>query len=913
MEFDYNDITDENMDRLPVKTNFITTYLDAVKQFFKTFQVSARFKNKATKQYETKHTNKYMFNIRKLLREPIKVLDLDHNHITSYIEECRYKVVKIAEKQGYDQQKHIVSWDDDTPASELDDICNLMFMQKMLFYLENTRVYHFLNITRDAVLDLLKEESPDITESSDWENLQKTHIAIKNFPVELEISQIKSDMTARACSIKGQLVSYDNAVRVEILKTEWLCANCNVTVKVKGGKMPIKCTNCKENRPGFQEIPDLAETIDFIYIKVQQQFNTDQAQTNITDIPIKIQGKHLIDYFNSKMEPAANLRVTGVVELGSDAHIRGQENERHIIVNCVGIDVEGDSSVIEYSDRLLDVVRRVDQNAIDQHYEKLVRSIAPHLYKQEMIKTGVLMMYVGSDPIIRGSGTRIRGDIVVMLVGDPAHGKSDYGIYTLKVLPQSIRTIGGSSTTSKVGLTTAIEIVNDVKRMVLGVLPLCDLRGAAVIDELDKRNKDEFEVLSIPLDDNQKIPTHKSSFHVDVNARCPVLLIGNPSKNGGKWDSSKSIYEQTNFAAWLMSRADIVFVLYDDGDMERHAATLEHIEKMDSSSVFESDYESNKKNKLYTELNIDKIEQDIVSNTFNDFYDAEYMRHEIHYLKTNFKPVLKPNTPAYDKLKKEWLKLKQINIVDSYEDGTVVTNPLMDARKFNSLRRLACASARLHRRNIVTEEDVQLAVDLMLYSFAGLVPKAHKENLSKNPLDQLSSLLSDKNMSRLEKTFVSKMVKDKEAYVKNWIMRLTRFNQFIARRGFEKCQTCKGSGTIIRSFGPVQEPQKCMSCTHGGYYLRSFRYNDLEADIVNAKVMTHYECDQLFRQYINVKLVEGTSGNYYKPLYRMDSIEVKTIVEKMAEGFGDRWFDSEMKRRHGISGESGFDTADKMK
>lgn len=904
---DYNDLSDENIDRLPNKTNFVTSFELAARYFLKTYKVSARFKNKITKQYETKYTDKYKFNIRKLITEPIKVLDIDHNHLTSYIDDLKYKAIKIAEAQAIDTQKHIVDLEPLTNV-DADIISSLVYMQKILYYLEGNRVYLFNTIMREAVLSVLKEEFPDITTSAEWDDIEKVHIAIKNFPVELDIFQIKSDLFARGTSIKGTLVSYDNSVRVDILQTAWQCANCEQVVEVRGARQPIKCSNCKENRPGFTEVPELQKTTDFIYIKIQQQFNTDQTQIGLIDMPVKIQGKHLIDYFYSKMKPAANLKITGVVELGGEENTRAANpNERTIVINALGIDVEGESNVIEYNDRLLDVVKKVDTSFIGEHYAKLIRSIAPHLYKQEMIKTGIAMMYVGSDPIIRGSGTRIRGDIVVMLVGDPAHGKSDYGIYTLKVLPQSIRTIGGSSTTSKVGLTTAVEIVNNVKRISFGVLPLCDLRGVAIIDELDKRSKEEFEVLSIPLDDNQKIPTHKSGFHHDVNARCPVLLIGNPSKNGGKWDNTKSIYEQTNFAAWLMSRADIVFVMYDDGDMERHAATLEHIEQMDSASVFESDYENNRKNKLYTELNIDKIEADILSNKFDGYYDAEYIRHEIHYLKTNYKPVLKPNTAAYNKLKKEWLKLKQINVTENYEDGQSVTNNLMDARKFNSLRRLACACARLHRRNVVTEEDVQIAVDLMLYSFAALMPHAKKDSLSQGTTD-LSALLSDRTMNKLEKDFVLKLVKDRDAYIKSWISRLTSFNRFIAARSLEKCKNCLGRGDVPKAFaGTPQESQQCITCKGEGYFRNVFGYNDLEADVVNKKLMSGYECRTLFHQYIAAGMVTGGRSGSYKPAYPMDSVEVKTIVQKMAETMGERWFQSEMQRKHGLSGTSGFD------
>ena len=169
--------------------------------------------------------------------------------------------------------------------------------------------------------------------------------------------------------------------------------------------------------------------------------------------------------------------------------------------------------------------------------------------------------------------------------------KSEYGRFIPKIIPRAILAIGGGA--SAIGLTAGIEDIQHQRRITLGAYGMANGDGCVIIDELDKRKREDFEQISIPLDENQMIKVDKAGFHRPVPARCASWHIANPKGNGGRWDITKTIEEQTAFPSWLLSKYDLVMVVSREMSPEFAAELYTHQMSEVDQAIPEEEYRKN--------------------------------------------------------------------------------------------------------------------------------------------------------------------------------------------------------------------------------------------------------------------------------------------------------------------------------
>jgi len=270
-------------------------------------------------------------------------------------------------------------------------------------------------------------------------------------------------------------------------------------------------------------------------------------------------------------------------------------------------------------------------------------------------------------------GVKIRGEINVLLVGDPGTGKSQLLKYATKIAPRAIYTTGKGSTAA--GLTAAVVRDSMTGSMTLeaGALVLAD-RGLAAIDEFDKMQKDDRSAIHEAME-QQTISIAKAGIIATLNARTAILAAANPIF--GRYDTYKTAAENINLPATILSRFDLIFVLTDKPDPKMDKELVTHVLRLHQRPH--------------------EMQEDILP--------TEFLKKYIAYARKNIHPKL--TEEAAKILEAFYLELR----ARSSSSSVAITT-----RQLEALVRLAEAHARMELRDVITEKDAKAAIRLMKLS-----------------------------------------------------------------------------------------------------------------------------------------------------------------------------------------------------
>ncbi len=499
------------------------------------------------------------------------------------------------------------------------------------------------------------------------------------------IRNLRSSHISKFVAIEG-IVRKVTEVRPRIVSGAFKCSDCGSLIYVAQEESMLRYPYiCKCNGKKFVFIPEESISVDSQRVKIQEYPENLRGGEQPQSIDVILEGD-----LAGIVNPGDRVVINGIVR----ARPRGFQQRK---LTHMDLYLEGNSIEIVQQEYEEFEITETDKEKIlalarsDDIYEKIVRTIAPSIYGYEDVKLAIALQLFGGVAKKLPDGTEIRGDIHILLVGDPGVAKSQLLKFVHRIAPRSIYTTGKGTTTAGLTATAVRDEIDGRWTLEAGALVLAD-KGIALVDEIDKMRKEDHSALHEALE-QQTISVAKAGINAILKARCALLAAANPKY--GRFDRFSPVAEQIELSPTLLSRFDLIFVLTDEPEIEKDKRLAEHILSIHQLG------ETLEKLKSISEETKHRI-----ANVTPEI-DPELFRKYIAYAK-NFFPVL--SEEAKKRIEDYYISLRS----KAKENSPVP----ITARQLESIVRLAEASARVRLSELVTAEDVDRVTKIMERSLA---------------------------------------------------------------------------------------------------------------------------------------------------------------------------------------------------
>ena len=479
-----------------------------------------------------------------------------------------------------------------------------------------------------------------------------------HLPRKKQIRLIRAADVNQFVSFEG-VCRMSSAVKPRIATAMFRCSHCNNIVRQvqRSRKLEFpevsECSACHESTKWVHEIDrDILTNLQVITVQEFHEGLKSAEQPYHIDVELS---EDLCGIVNA----GYRITVNGILKV-----IEGKNRTLMVdtIIDANSVEL-GDQSFTDVSLTEDEIDKIKELSMKPGIHEVLAGAIAPSIYGHHIVKTAMVLQLFGGVTRVEKS-SRIRGDIHMLLLGDPGIAKSQLLDFMSLVSPRGVKAMGGQS--SNAGLTCAAKQDGTGNwSLEGGALVIAD-DGLCCIDEFEKMDKDDRAAIHGAME-QQKIDVNKAGINATLLTRCSILAAANPK--AGRWDMYKNLTEQIDLPASLLSRFDLIFILRDVPDGRVDDRIAEHI---------------------------------LEGGDTSDGISIEMLRKYASYARREIKPERTKEANAV--IKEYYLKLRGLS-----RDGAVPITP----RKLEDIKRLSEASARVRLSSTVDEIDAKIAVQMV--------------------------------------------------------------------------------------------------------------------------------------------------------------------------------------------------------
>ncbi len=520
-----------------------------------------------------------------------------------------------------------------------------------------------------ALLEIALEES---------EFVKNPRIRLLDIPktLSIKIRDIRAKHLDQLLSVEG-IVKQASEVRPQVVNARFECPSCGAILSVlqvdRKFREPSRCScNWKGN---FKTLSK--EMVDVQRVVIEESPDTLEGGEQ----PRRINSFLKEDLVDPKMEewitPGSRVRLYGVLKEVPMPLPTGISTRFDIAIevnNTIALEESFENLKIVEED-IKDIL---ELSANPNIFKRLAQSIAPSVYGFAQIKEAILLQLFGGVKKLKSDGGSTRGDIHILLVGDPGVAKSVMLKVVASIAPKG-RYVSGKAATAA-GLTAAVVKDEFLKGWSLeaGAMVLAN-KGLVAIDEIEKMNEHDRSTMHEAME-QQTVTISKANIQASLRAETTVLAAGNPKL--GRFDPYTPIPQQIDISPALLSRFDVIFIIRDLPNKSTDEAIAAHV--------------------------LEEHKQNVI----RDVLEPKLLRKYIAYAKQKIKPKL--TDEAIEEIKDFYVKLRNRSIKT---ESDIKPIPIT-ARQLEGIVRMAEAHAKLHLREKVTAKDAKVAIDLLKMSLS---------------------------------------------------------------------------------------------------------------------------------------------------------------------------------------------------
>jgi len=531
-------------------------------------------------------------------------------------------------------------------------------------------------------------------EQFDFPGARDFRIRFRGLPKsqEIMIRDIRSTHLSKFIQIVG-IVRQKTDVRPQVTSAKFECPSCGNTINVLQLDSKFRePTTCGCGRKGrFRLIGK--EMIDAQKIVLEESADDIEGSEQPKRMDIFLKGDLVSPMSEKRTNPGSKNIVTGILkEVPILAKDGGKLTRFDLMIEANYIEsVAEDFTELNITEEEIKEIKELSEDP--KVYKKIVGSIAPSIYGHDKVKEALVLQIFGGVRKKKDDGSINRGDIHILLIGDPGSGKSQM-LKRISIVAPKSRYVSGKSA-SAAGLTATVVKDEFLRGYALeaGALVLTN-RGICCIDELDKMSKEDTSAMHEALE-QQTISINKANISATLRAETTVLAAANPKF--GRFDPYELIPKQIDLPSTLINRFDLIFPIRDLPNKVKDEKTADFILQLHKKSSGGA-----------AELN------------------TAFLKKYIAYAKQHYNPAL--TDEALEEIKEYYVKMRSTGD----EEGAYKAIPI-SARQLEALIRLSEASARVRLSNTVLKSDARRAIELVHFCLMqiGVDPETGKIDIDR--------------------------------------------------------------------------------------------------------------------------------------------------------------------------------------